>query len=190
MFSVPLDGLGLTAIEASCSNQSVPLASWSMAQNQKQKGVRKEKDRKVLRLCQTWMLEGASVSHQITPKTQVRRGRKSCLGDSLPTFTIPVTMYWKVRLLNPSLAMTNIVYWKYPAGPECVWVPLRITLSLLYREPYLLCSLFRTFRKKEKRTNKGDNIQTQHEKRLSWVQSLIHPFDTPCMWPFTFCLPL
>ena len=38
----------------------------------------------------------------------------------------------------------NSVYWKYPAGPQCVWVPLRTTLSWRYRSPYFSCSACRT----------------------------------------------
>mmetsp|Transcript_2058 Transcript_2058/g.6662 ORF Transcript_2058/g.6662 Transcript_2058/m.6662 type:complete len:239 (-) Transcript_2058:2783-3499(-) len=43
--------------------------------------------------------------------------------------TIPSTSASKVSLTNPSPVMSYMRYWRYPAGPECVWVPESTTLS-------------------------------------------------------------
>lgn len=142
--------------EASCHrslpSQSIRLSSPELRTRSHQR-VRKGNGRQVLRHSSDRDATGTvSTAHQSTPKLLWAEGEQRPQGGSSPTCMMPETMCWKVRLLNPSLAITNTVYWKNPAGPECVWVPLRITLSLLYREPYLFRSLFRTF-KKEKQTN-------------------------------------
>ena len=96
-------------------------------------------------------------------------------------------VFWGATEEGTSLAITNVVYWKYPAGPECVWVPLRITLSLLYREPYLFCSLLRTLKKKKEQSELRRGI-TQVLSLKKALMRLITAPDIPVKRPFTQCL--
>lgn len=75
------------------------------------------------------------------------------------TLTMPLTSGLMDAFMKPLLVTMNRVYWKYPAGPQWVWVPLRTRFSWRYRSPYFTCSARRTF----------THTHAQTCKALCWV---------------------